>query len=40
LEPKQVAELKAIQKEIGVPVSESVRRAINEYLEKRRTGKK
>lgn len=30
--------LRAIQKEIGVPVSESIRRAIDQYLEQR--GKK
>ncbi len=32
LEARQIADLKAIQKEIGVPMSESVRRAIDKYL--------
>ena len=40
LERRQIEELKAIQTEIGVPVSESVRRAINKYLEERKAAKK
>jgi Ribbon-helix-helix domain len=35
LERKQVADLKAIQKKDGVPVSELVRRAIDRYLAER-----
>ena len=38
LNSDQLAKLRAIQKEIGVPVSESIRRAIDLYLEQR--GKK
>jgi hypothetical protein len=34
LKPDHVAGLKMIQKKIGVPISESVRRAIDEYLVK------
>jgi hypothetical protein len=40
LEPSQIEELKAIQTEIGVPISESIRRAINKYLEERKAAKK
>jgi Ribbon-helix-helix domain len=40
LERRQIEELKAIQVEVGVPISESVRRAINKYLEERKTAKK
>lgn len=40
LEQRQIEELKAIQVEVGVPISESVRRAINKYLEERKTAKK
>jgi hypothetical protein len=41
LEPRQIAALKAIQKEVGVPMSESVRRAIDRYLlEFKKGGKK
>jgi hypothetical protein len=35
LKSDQIAKLRAIQKEIGVPVSESIRRAIDLYLEQR-----
>jgi Ribbon-helix-helix domain len=35
LTSEQLAKLRAIQKEIGVPVSESIRRAIDLYLEQR-----
>jgi hypothetical protein len=35
LESGQLAKLRAIQKEIGVPVSESIRRAIDLYLQQR-----
>ena len=38
LKAEQLAKLRAIQKEIGVPVSESIRRAIDLYLQQR--GKK
>ena len=38
LESEQLAKLRAIQKEIGVPVSESIRRAIDLYLQQK--GKK
>ena len=38
LKSEQLAKLRAIQKEIGVPVSESIRRAIDLYLQQR--GKK
>lgn len=41
LEPRQIKELEAIKKEIGVPMSESVRRAIDKYLlEWKKGGKK
>jgi hypothetical protein len=36
LERKQIADLKAIQKKDGVPMSESVRRAIDKYLAERK----
>jgi len=32
---EQLAKLRAIQKEIGVPVSESIRRAIDLYLQQK-----
>lgn len=35
LNSAQLAKLRAIHKEIGVPVSESIRRAIDLYLEQR-----
>jgi hypothetical protein len=35
LDSKQLAKLRAIQKEVGVPVSESIRRAIDQYLQQR-----
>ncbi len=35
LKPEQLARLRAIQKELGVPVSESIRRAIDQYLKQR-----
>jgi len=35
LKTEQLAKLRAIQKEIGVPVSESIRRAIDLYLRQR-----
>ena len=38
LKAEQLAKLRAIHKEIGVPVSESIRRAIDLYLQQR--GKK
>jgi Ribbon-helix-helix domain len=38
LKPEQLAKLRAIQKELGVPVSESIRRSIDQYL--KRGGKK
>ena len=38
LEPRQIADLKAIQKEVGVPMSESVRRAIDKYLAEYKKG--
>ena len=38
LEAKQIEDLKAIQKEIGVPMSESVRRAIDKYLSEYKKG--
>ena len=38
LEARQIADLKAIQKEIGVPMSESVRRAIDKYLAEYKKG--
>jgi hypothetical protein len=40
LEPGQIASLKAIQKEVGVPMSESVRRAIDKYLAEWKGGKR
>lgn len=40
LEPRQIAALKAIQKEIGVPMSESVRRAVDKYLVEYKKGGK
>lgn len=33
LEPRQIVALKALQQAVGVPVSESIRRAIDMYLE-------
>jgi len=39
LKPEQLAKLRAIQKELGVPVSESIRRAIDQYLKQRMTKK-
>jgi predicted RNA-binding protein YlxR (DUF448 family) len=39
LKAEQLAKLRAIQKALGVPVSESIRRAIDQYL-KQRTKKK
>jgi Ribbon-helix-helix domain len=38
LKGEQLARLRAIQKDIGVPVSESIRRAIDLYLQQK--GKK
>jgi hypothetical protein len=38
LKAEQLAKLRTIQKEIGVPVSESIRRAIDFYLQQ--NGKK
>ena len=38
LEPRQIAALKAIQQEVGVPMSESVRRAIDKYLSEYKKG--
>jgi len=35
LKREQLAKLRAIQKDIGVPVSESIRRAIDHYLKQR-----
>jgi len=35
LKAAQLAKLRAIQKEIGVPVSESIRRAIDFYLQQK-----
>ena len=35
LKAEQLAKLRAIQKEIGVPVSESIRRAIDLYLQQK-----
>ena len=35
LKAEQLTKLRAIQKEIGVPVSESIRRAIDLYLQQR-----
>jgi Ribbon-helix-helix domain len=35
LNSDQLAKLRAIQKEIGVPVSESIRRAIDLYLQQK-----
>jgi hypothetical protein len=35
LNAEQLAKLRAIQKSIGVPVSESIRRAIDQYLKQR-----
>jgi predicted DNA-binding protein len=35
LKPEQLTKLRAIQKELGVPVSESIRRAIDQYFEQR-----
>jgi predicted DNA-binding protein len=32
LEARQVAALKEIQKKVGVPMSESIRRAIDKYI--------
>jgi len=40
LKSEQLAKLRAIQKEVGVPVSESIRRAIDLYLEEREKKKK
>jgi hypothetical protein len=37
LKAAQLAKLRAIQKTLGVPVSESIRRAIDQYLKKRTT---
>jgi hypothetical protein len=39
LNSEQLTKLRAIQKEIGVPVSESIRRAIDFYLQQRRKKK-
>jgi len=39
LRAEQLAKLRAIQKEIGVPVSESIRRAIDLYLQERKKRK-
>ena len=39
LKPDQLTKLRAIQKEFGVPVSESIRRAIDQYLKQRTTKK-
>ena len=39
LKAEQLAKLRAIQKEIGVPVSESIRRAIDLYLQVRKKRK-
>jgi hypothetical protein len=35
LKAEQVAKLKALQREVGVPVSESIRRAIDLYLQQK-----
>jgi len=35
LKPEQLAKLRAIQKQLGVPVSESIRRAIDQYLKQK-----
>jgi hypothetical protein len=35
LKSEQLAKLRAIQKKVGVPVSESIRRAIDLYLKQR-----
>jgi hypothetical protein len=35
LKVEQLAKLRTIQKEVGVPVSESIRRAIDLYLQQR-----
>jgi Ribbon-helix-helix domain len=35
LKVEQLAKLRAIQKQLGVPVSESIRRAIDQYLKQR-----
>jgi hypothetical protein len=40
LKSEQLAKLRAIHKEVGVPVSESIRRAIDSYLEQRGKKKK
>ncbi len=39
LKAEQLAKLRAIQKEIGVPVSESIRRAIDLYLQQKKQDK-
>jgi predicted RNA-binding protein YlxR (DUF448 family) len=39
LKAEQLAKLRAIQKALGVPVSESIRRAIDQYLKQRATKK-
>jgi len=36
LKPEQLAKLRAIQKEVGVPVSESIRRAIDQYVKQKK----
>lgn len=40
LDPRQIMALKALQQAVGVPVSESIRRAIDMYLESLSQGKK
>jgi hypothetical protein len=39
LKAEQLAKLRAIQKEVGVPVSESIRRAIDLYLQQKKKDK-
>jgi len=36
LKPEHLVKLRAIQKELGVPVSESIRRAIDQYVKQRK----
>jgi metal-responsive CopG/Arc/MetJ family transcriptional regulator len=35
LKPSQIAELQKVSKETGIPLSELIRRAINDYLKTR-----
>jgi Ribbon-helix-helix domain len=40
LDQKELERLREYQREVGVPVSESIRRAISDYLDRLKTAKK